>query len=524
MLSRRAFLAASASALSIFGAIRHIGAQGRAVVRRSIGEMGNDDPDLTAYRRAVAAMKALPPADPRNWNRFANIHRNFCPHGNWYFLPWHRAYLTAFERICRELSGKPDFALPYWDWTADRQLPAAFARGDTSSNPLFHRRVISPTDTLPDDMVGRAVMTSILRSPDFEAFGSTRPNGQDSPDSRWLRREGTRTELEFNPHDGVHTTVGGDMAQVSLASRDPIFWLHHANVDRIWVAWNRLGNENSREADWLEFEFMRHFPNPDGSAWNVAVSDLQSTPALGYRYADEAVAFDVGNAMDAYAADPILLDPLRGRIQQDIPDGPAPRSGLAARRQPPRQLLAYRRMNQGTLARSVHGTRRIALASGDAIYVSAANIDRAASREQPIGIPVPLGRPLQDVLNARMPSAVGSHNSERRIWATIRDIEPPRDKTTRLRVFVNCENFSQRTQIGDPSYATSISFFSGEHARHNGGYGPSVSVNLTPTLRKMNRIRLLQGDRVTLQLLPQCRGSDAAGSRVRARRVEVVVI
>ena len=90
--------------------------------------------------RAVAAMKALPQSDPRNWIRFADIHRNFCPHGNWYFLPWHRAYISSFERICRELSGKRDFALPYWNWTADRQFPAAFAAGDRNSNPLFHPR------------------------------------------------------------------------------------------------------------------------------------------------------------------------------------------------------------------------------------------------------------------------------------------------------------------------------------------------------------------------------------------------
>ncbi len=59
--------------------------------------MSANDPDLAAMRRAVAAMKALPQSDPRNWIRFADIHRNFCPHGNWYFLPWHRAYIASFE-------------------------------------------------------------------------------------------------------------------------------------------------------------------------------------------------------------------------------------------------------------------------------------------------------------------------------------------------------------------------------------------------------------------------------------------
>jgi len=61
--------------------------------------MTASDPDFAAMQSAVAAMKALPQSDPRNWLRFSDIHRNFCPHGNWYFLPWHRAYILSFERF-----------------------------------------------------------------------------------------------------------------------------------------------------------------------------------------------------------------------------------------------------------------------------------------------------------------------------------------------------------------------------------------------------------------------------------------
>jgi tyrosinase len=58
-------------------------------------------------------MLALPPEDPRNWYRHALVHTIDCPHGNWWFLPWHRGYLGWFEQICRELSNDPAFALPY---------------------------------------------------------------------------------------------------------------------------------------------------------------------------------------------------------------------------------------------------------------------------------------------------------------------------------------------------------------------------------------------------------------------------
>src|SRR4029078_3468541 len=216
------------------------------VTRRSIGSMSINDPDIQAYRRAVSAMKTLPSSDFKNWISQANIHANWCPHRNWYFLPWHRAYLTAFERICRILSGKSDFALPYWDWTSDRQIAKACSSGTPASHPLNHPRPgFSDTDSLPDDMVGTDVITNILASPDYESFGSGRPPGQNSTSSSWQRAAGTETELEFNPHDGVHGALNGDMGQVRLSPRDPIFWLHHCNIDRIWSLWTAKGGKNT---------------------------------------------------------------------------------------------------------------------------------------------------------------------------------------------------------------------------------------------------------------------------------------
>jgi tyrosinase len=68
-------------------------------------------------------MLALPPENTLNWYRNALIHTFDCPHGNWWFLPWHRGYIGWFEKKCRELSGDPEFALPYWDWTEQTKIP-----------------------------------------------------------------------------------------------------------------------------------------------------------------------------------------------------------------------------------------------------------------------------------------------------------------------------------------------------------------------------------------------------------------
>ncbi|MCA6108064.1 tyrosinase family protein [Bradyrhizobium sp. CNPSo 4026] len=52
----------------------------------------------------------------------------------------HRAYIGWFEQICRELSGDPEFALPYWDWTAEPRIPKVmFEHVLDPNNDAFHR-------------------------------------------------------------------------------------------------------------------------------------------------------------------------------------------------------------------------------------------------------------------------------------------------------------------------------------------------------------------------------------------------
>lgn len=518
VLNRRAFFAgAGALGVGMFGTLRVSVGQGAVGMRRSVRGMDLNDPDLVAYRRAVARMKAMPASDPRNWIRFADIHRNFCPHGNWYLLPWHRAYLVALENIVRDLADKPDFALPYWDWSADRRLPSAFAAGSPRTNPLNHARPGMPrTAVLPDDMVGPQVMTRILASPDFEAFGSTRPRGQNGTGAQWQRRVGAKTELEFNPHDGVHGTIGGDMAQVALASRDPIFYLHHANVDRIWAVWNARGNANTPEAMWRNFAFNRNFIEPDGSPWNVAVANLQSPAALGYRYDtdDGPFAADVDFAGEAAAAS----DPL----------------GTS--------LRAYRQLADSTAARANGALRRVGPPGGGGFYVAATDNDRAAAHERAIGISVPLGRPLSKVVRPAplpSPSAAGRRRDRQRVFAVLRDIEAPTEPSTRVRVFVNRDGVDAAAGAADPHYVTCLSFFGAGHGAHdtNGRHGrhtsrpaqaavatTSVSIDLTPALSRLHGTRHLRTDKVVVQLMPICRYGNALTSIVRPRRVEIAIL
>jgi tyrosinase len=83
------------------------------------------------------------------------------------------------------------------------------------------------------------------------------------------------------PHGSVHGRVGGDMCCVPTASYDPIFFLHHANVDRIWARWQILhpGPLPPDEATWG----LPPFNRPFSIEWQRG-SDTESTDALGYRY------------------------------------------------------------------------------------------------------------------------------------------------------------------------------------------------------------------------------------------------
>jgi tyrosinase len=110
----------------------------------------------------------------------------------------------------------------------------------------------------------------------------------------------TSGNLENNPHNFVHGFVGGNapdgetyglMADPGIAALDPIFYLHHCNIDRMWAAWNANGNGNPLDSNWLsgpkaigEREFA--MPFPDDRSWVYTPNDVNSLDQLDYTYDD----------------------------------------------------------------------------------------------------------------------------------------------------------------------------------------------------------------------------------------------
>jgi len=320
ILSRREFVAASAAVVS--AAVLPSGAamaQTPAKFRRmNISEPGFPMRVLDSYKKAITKMLALPPTDPRNWYRHTLIHTLDCPHGNWWFLVWHRGYTGWFEQICRELSEDPDFALPYWDWTKEPKVPdAMFDDVLTPTNPTYKATFADFKSTFqdavaqadywkllpdgtPNDQYNQLLARSI-RFPDdlwfdindknpaggmffdlAHARGLTRDKPQFSDDvtkkavalPMILDALGPRDFLTFaspktlahssttgfgvlegQPHNKVHNNVGGvtvnivngqvqvtnvgGFMQAFLSPVDPLFFLHHANMDRLWDVWTR---------------------------------------------------------------------------------------------------------------------------------------------------------------------------------------------------------------------------------------------------------------------------------------------
>jgi tyrosinase len=152
------------------------------------------------------------PADRSSLHYWSNVHVNHCPHGTPYFIAWHRGYLYFFEQQLRIVSGDPDLNLPYWDYYSYANLPFEFT-DPAPNNPLYRERM------------SNNVYNALSMAPfDPAVYNFQR--------GKWNAFE---PKLE-NVHNPVHDLIGGIMSTMQ-SPLDPIFYLHHANVDRLTHAW-----------------------------------------------------------------------------------------------------------------------------------------------------------------------------------------------------------------------------------------------------------------------------------------------
>ncbi len=279
--------------------------------RKDVYNLPPGDNTLDWYAKAVDAMQALPSTDPMGWEYQAAIHGISalppgmgslwaqCQHSTSLFLPWHRMYILNFERIVarhvQTFGGPSDWALPYWNYNASipatLELPPAFrdpVLPDGTTNPLYVAlRNPSANAGFPvlsaRDVDLRACLT---------ASGSTAPGGFfGGPAAAHFGSVGGA--LELSPHNTVHVRVGatpgGWMKDPDLAALDPIFWLHHSNIDRLWEVWLACdsAHANLTSAYWLS-GVPFNFHDATGTPITLRTADVLNltAPLLDYKYED----------------------------------------------------------------------------------------------------------------------------------------------------------------------------------------------------------------------------------------------
>jgi hypothetical protein len=96
-------------------------------------------------------------------------------------------------------------------------------------------------------------------------------------------------DLEQQPHNVIHCLVGGLMCDPHTAAQDPVFWLHHSNIDRLWKRWLDQGGGRSNptsDAAWMNTTFQ--FYDANGAIVSLAGKDILNTiTQLDYRYDDD---------------------------------------------------------------------------------------------------------------------------------------------------------------------------------------------------------------------------------------------
>ncbi|MCM3922327.1 tyrosinase family protein [Frankia sp. AiPs1] len=231
--------------------------------------------DLFVIWHVLAMNTAVPPGGDAGTRNAA--------HRGPVFLPWHRVMLRWLEAHLQRVLGDPDFGLPYWDWALDGTPPAlggvanpaasalwrdtpdgfggqgspvrgggfAFDRADPTS---FRVRIATDSSGALRQVTERGLARKFgqnapFGSPRLPRTGDVRTayNTRADPSLADYDRppfdvssRGFRNRLEgfTGPglHNQVHLWVGGDMAPAS-SPNDPVFFVHHCNVDRLWERW-----------------------------------------------------------------------------------------------------------------------------------------------------------------------------------------------------------------------------------------------------------------------------------------------
>lgn len=227
-------------------------------IRKSTSAMTSVE--KTKFKNAVNSLLA----DPSNpYGKLVAIHGNMMHNqhgmnavGTQRFLPWHRVYLLRFEEAIQ--SKDPTCFLPYWDWTSTASVPTWIRTlKPTVFIPGAGSIIVKRNNSIP----AKKNVSMIMKNTDYTSFTDALENG---------------------PHGEVHMEIGvvkgvrEAMSRIAVSPSDPLFWLHHAQLDRLWSQWqvaNPGKNPSLVKADAI-FD-----------PWTEKLPEVLSVASLGYQYA-----------------------------------------------------------------------------------------------------------------------------------------------------------------------------------------------------------------------------------------------
>jgi tyrosinase len=315
-ITRRSVIAgaATAGAALTLSEVRTAGAQAAPRTRYN-ATSPQGKAMLGKYAQAVTKMKALPKTDPLNWDfqwythwipgptswqqaqlvKAQAINTVFAgrppndPHrllatAMWdtcqahafnpndpndfqesFFLPWHRFFVYYFEEIIRKVVNDDAFTLPYWNYLTssanDRIAPPEFR---DPSNSLFVQNRNSWVDA---------------GQPIDSGPGTVPLNNNSFRETLYSR---FCPAIDNNPHGATHVDTGTitNMGNVPTAAQDPIFWIHHCEIDRLWESWNRIAGRNNPV--WPNRSFV--YADAAGNSVIRQCKDADRVALLGYQY------------------------------------------------------------------------------------------------------------------------------------------------------------------------------------------------------------------------------------------------
>jgi tyrosinase len=333
-----------------------------------------------------------------------------------YFCVWHRWYVYYLEHIIRGVLEDDDFSLPYWNYTSghvkDLSIPAAFRE---RHSPLYRPNRNAWVNA------GERIDKQNPGPINVAAIGE--PRYIDQPDGSI----GFCPQLDGNPHGLVHVYVGNSkgMGNVPYAADDPIFWLHHCNIDRIWESWNR-GTGHSNPAWSRKFVFA----DAKGDWVDVEANGATRVSELKYQY-------------DSYIPVPANA-PAIAFSEMDLRSAAASPPVIAAKTQEPVVLGA-----------------------------KAVNVPLA-----------PQPAPNQPTAPADMQTRAQSLAPGRQIYLVARDITSNLDPSVTYNIYLDAPEGATPTGAEDPHYVGTVHFFGAGPENHT-AHSHSLSFNVTDKLKEL---------------------------------------